>query len=99
MSGGETFVVSLALALALAQSLPQLRSAVAASLESLFIDEGFGTLDSETLDTVISALEELRARDRMVGIVTHVPELAQRIETRIIVQKAPEGSTVTVAGV
>ncbi len=99
LSGGETFVVSLALALALAQSLPQLRSAVAASLESLFIDEGFGTLDSETLDTVISALEELRARDRMVGIVTHVPELAQRIETRIIVQKAPEGSTVTVAGV
>ena len=91
-------MASLALALALSERLPELRSAAAASLESLFLDEGFGTLDPETLDAVISALEGLRSEERMVGIITHVPELAQRIEHRIEVVKAPEGSTVRVAG-
>jgi exonuclease SbcC len=98
LSGGETFVVSLALALALSERLPELRSAAAAALESLFLDEGFGTLDPETLETVINALEGLRSEDRMVGIITHVPELAQRIENRITVVKSPAGSRVEVSG-
>jgi exonuclease SbcC len=97
LSGGETFVASLALALALAERLPELRSATAASLESLFLDEGFGTLDTETLDTVMEALEGLRSEERMVGVITHVPELTQRIEHRIAVRKSPAGSTVEVA--
>jgi exonuclease SbcC len=99
LSGGETFVASLALALALAEQLPQLRSAAASSLESLFLDEGFGTLDAETLETVIEALEGLRSAERMVGVITHVPELTARIEQRILVRKSPLGSTVEVAGV
>lgn len=97
LSGGETFVASLALALALSERLPELRSAAASSLESLFLDEGFGTLDLETLDAVINALEGLRSEERMVGIITHVPELAQRVEHRIIVRKSPEGSSLVMA--
>jgi len=95
LSGGETFVASLALALALAERLPELRSAAASSLESLFLDEGFGTLDAETLDTVIDALESLRSQERMVGVITHVPELTDRIQHKIIVSKSPSGSTIT----
>ena len=98
LSGGETFVASLALALALAERLPELRSAAASSLESLFLDEGFGTLDAETLETVIEALEGLRSEERMVGVITHVPELTDRIEQRIIVRKSPSGSAVEVMG-
>lgn len=98
LSGGETFVASLALALALSERLPELRSAAGAALESLFLDEGFGTLDPETLETVITALEGLRSEDRMVGIITHVPELARRIETRIEVIRSPSASSVQVVG-
>jgi exonuclease SbcC len=92
LSGGETFVASLALALALSERLPELRSQASAVLESLFLDEGFGTLDPEVLDVVISALEGLRSQERMVGIITHVPELARRIESRIEVTTSPAGS-------
>jgi exonuclease SbcC len=98
LSGGETFVASLALALALAERLPELRSAAASSLESLFLDEGFGTLDTETLETVIEALEALRSQERMVGVITHVPEMTERIEQRILVRKSPSGSTIELAG-
>lgn len=94
LSGGETFIVSLALALALAESLPAIRENITTSLDSLFIDEGFGTLDPETLDTVMTALENLKTRERMVGIITHVPEIAKRIEHRIEVTGGPEGSHV-----
>ncbi|MDE3095396.1 MAG: SMC family ATPase [Chloroflexota bacterium] len=97
LSGGETFVASLALALALSERLPELRSKTAAVLESLFLDEGFGALDPEVLEVVISALEGLRSEERMVGIITHVPELARRIESRIEVSKSPAGSTASVA--
>jgi exonuclease SbcC len=62
-------------------------------LESLFLDEGFGTLDADVLEIVISALEGLRSQDRMVGIITHVPELSRRIESRIVVTKSPAGSS------
>jgi exonuclease SbcC len=89
LSGGETFLASLALALALAESLAELgaESRAGDALESLFLDEGFGTLDSETLDTVVSALDALHGGERMVGIVTHVRELAERLPARLEVRR------------
>ncbi|WP_213450881.1 AAA family ATPase [Rhizomonospora bruguierae] len=87
LSGGETFQASLALALALSEQLAGL-SSNAASLESILLDEGFGTLDATTLDTVAVTLETLAARgDRMVGVVTHVGALADRIPVRFEVTK------------
>jgi len=94
LSGGETFLASLALALALADEVAQLAAGGAARLESIFLDEGFGTLDADTLDTVAGALEELQARGRMVGVVSHVPELADRMPVRFHVTKGSTGSTV-----
>ncbi|HYL99303.1 MAG TPA: SMC family ATPase [Blastocatellia bacterium] len=96
LSGGESFLASLALALALAEGLSGLsHSKGRAALESLFLDEGFGMLDNETLDVVLSGLETLTASDRMVGIVSHIPELAERIPSQIQVAKAPGGSTIS----
>ena len=87
LSGGETFQASLALALALSEQLAGM-SATAASLESIMLDEGFGTLDAATLDVVAATLENLAARgDRMVGVVTHVQALAERIPVRFEVHK------------
>ena len=85
LSGGETFLASLALALALAESLTDLgaESRATDALESLFLDEGFGSLDSDTLDVVVGALDALHGGDRMVGIVTHVRELAERLPARL----------------
>ncbi|WP_344405188.1 SMC family ATPase, partial [Dactylosporangium fulvum] len=87
LSGGETFQASLALALALSDQLAGM-SASGASLESIVLDEGFGTLDATTLDTVAATLENLAARgDRMVGVVTHVGALAERIPVRFEVRR------------
>jgi exonuclease SbcC len=87
LSGGETFQASLALALALSEQLAGM-SAGTASLESIVLDEGFGTLDGATLDTVAATLENLAARgDRMVGVVTHVRALAERIPVRFEVSR------------
>ncbi|HEX6421928.1 MAG TPA: SMC family ATPase [Acidimicrobiales bacterium] len=94
LSGGETFLASLALALALADQVAGLAVAGAARLESLFLDEGFGTLDAETLDVVAAALDELGARGRMVGVVTHVRELAERLPVRFEVRKVGGAATV-----
>ncbi len=98
LSGGETFLASLALALALAEHLPSLSgNGHQAALESLFIDEGFSHLDAETLDIVANALEQLgQDRSRLIGVVTHVPALAERMPARIVVHKSQAGSTVTV---
>ena len=98
LSGGETFLASLALALALAEHLPALAGiGQQNTLESLFIDEGFSHLDAETLDVVASALEVLgQDRRRLIGVVTHVPTLAERMPARITVHKSQGGSTVTV---
>ena len=87
LSGGETFVVSLALALSLADQMASISMAGTARLESVFLDEGFGTLDSETLDTVASVIHELGADGRTVGLITHVRELALQIPTRFEVSK------------
>ncbi len=94
LSGGETFLVSLALALALADQIAELAAGGAVRLESMFLDEGFGSLDPDTLETVATALEELGAQGRVVGIVTHVRELAERLPVRYEVRKGPAGSTV-----
>jgi exonuclease SbcC len=94
LSGGETFLASLSLALALADHVADFASGGAARLDALFLDEGFGTLDAETLDIVASAIEELGSQGRMVGIVTHVRELAERIPIRFEVRKVGGGSTV-----
>ncbi len=90
LSGGETFLASLALALELSEQVQ--RAAGAVHLDSLFIDEGFGTLDPETLDTVAAAIEMLPVGGRMVGIITHLPELTARLPARIRVTKHAEGS-------
>ncbi|MFP3900724.1 MAG: SbcC/MukB-like Walker B domain-containing protein, partial [Acidimicrobiia bacterium] len=94
LSGGETFLASLALALALADQVAGLAAAGAARLDALFLDEGFGTLDAETLDVVATALDELGARGRMVGVVTHVRELAERLPVRFEVRKVGGSATV-----
>ncbi len=94
LSGGETFQASLALALALSDQLADLAADGAARLESIFLDEGFGTLDAETLETVATTIENLAAGDRMVGIVTHVPELAARIPVQFRVARHGRSSTV-----
>jgi exonuclease SbcC len=94
LSGGETFLASLALALSLADHVAQLAAGTSARLDALFLDEGFGTLDSDTLDVVAAALEELGSHGRMVGLVTHVRELADRMPVRFEVRRAAETSTV-----
>jgi len=91
LSGGETFTVSLCLALGLADVVQAEAGGV--SLGTLFVDEGFGTLDPETLDDVIGQLARLTAGGRQVGIVSHVEELKQRIPERIAVRRAPDGGS------
>lgn len=88
LSGGETFIVSLALALALSDS-----AAGGRRLGALFLDEGFGTLDVQTLDSVAEVLESLSTDGRLVGLITHVPELSERMPARLLVSKEAEGST------
>jgi exonuclease SbcC len=93
LSGGETFQASLALALALSRQVVGL-SAGMRNLQSMFLDEGFGTLDEETLDTVASTLERLAVdSDRMVGLITHVPALAERVPVRFVVSRDGSGSS------
>jgi DNA repair protein SbcC/Rad50 len=97
LSGGETFLASLALALALAGSVRDIGgSAAAARLDAIFIDEGFGALDPETLEVVLDALERLREGERMVGVISHVGELAQRIPQGLTVTKNGSISTISV---
>jgi len=96
LSGGETFLASLALSLALAESLPGLAASRRVVLDSIFLDEGFGSLDADALDRAADALDALRADNRMVCIVTHLPELAQRLPARIVVTKTEAGSSVSV---
>jgi len=86
LSGGETFVVSLAMALGLSEIANNGRA-----IDSLFIDEGFGSLDAETLYTVVSTLDSLKAQGKTVGIISHVEGIKQRIKTQIELVKQPNG--------
>ncbi|MCY4725987.1 SMC family ATPase [Nocardioides sp. STR2] len=90
LSGGETFVVSLALALGLADVITQ--EAGGADLDTLFVDEGFGSLDAETLEDVMDTLDTLRDGGRVVGVVSHVPELQTRIPAQLRVHRGRAGS-------
>ncbi|WP_225882134.1 SbcC/MukB-like Walker B domain-containing protein [Streptomyces aureocirculatus] len=91
LSGGESFFASLSLALGLADVVTH--EAGGNPLDTLFIDEGFGTLDEDTLHKVLDVLDSLRAHDRTVGVISHVPELRRRITHRLHVRKSPAGST------
>jgi exonuclease SbcC len=86
LSGGESFLVSLALALGLSELAGK-----TTRIDSLFIDEGFGTLDADTLDIVIVALENLRANGKMIGVISHIPALKERISTQIQLRKDASG--------
>jgi len=88
LSGGESFMVSLALALGLSDMMQGGKGS-----EMLFIDEGFGTLDQQTLNSVMSMLEKLHSQGRKVGIISHVPELEERIDARIVVRKCDGDNT------
>ena len=91
LSGGETFLVSLALALSLAETLA---AAGGANLDTIILDEGFGALDDESLDTVATVLEELAGKGLVVGVITHVKELASRASVRFEVTRDPSGAKV-----
>ncbi len=91
LSGGETFYTSLALALGLADVVKAEAGGV--DLETLFIDEGFGSLDDQTLDQVLGVIDELRDRGRAVGIVSHVADLKDRVAERLEVRRLPDGSS------
>ncbi len=90
LSGGEQFLASLSLAFGLSEVVQSYSGAV--RLDALFIDEGFGTLDTDTLDTAMRALEMIRRSGRVVGIISHVAELRQRIPAMIRVFKGEDGS-------
>ena len=92
LSGGETFMTALSLALGLADVVTA--EAGGQTIDALFIDEGFGTLDAGTLDQVMDVLDELRSGGRLVGIVSHVADLRLRIPAQVSVQKGTGGSTV-----
>ncbi len=85
-SGGEKFIISLALALGLSDLASR-----NVQINSLFIDEGFGTLDSNTLETIISTLETLQSSGKIIGIISHVDSLKDRISTQIQVHKRSNG--------
>ena len=86
LSGGETFLVSLALALGLADY-----RTTTMPIETLLLDEGFGSLDAETLETAMAALERIRSTGTQVGIISHVGALVERVEARVVVEKIGDG--------
>ena len=96
LSGGETFLASLALALGLADVVQA--EAGGTRIEALFVDEGFGTLDEDTLDEVMDVLDGLREGGRVVGLVSHVAELRARIPAQVHVRKTRRGSDVVLLG-
>ncbi|MDO4581631.1 MAG: SMC family ATPase [Bacillota bacterium] len=94
LSGGESFKASLALALGLSDVIQQHAGGV--QLDAMFIDEGFGSLSGESLDKAIDALDQLRTAQRLVGIISHVDTLRQRIERKLIVSKGSAGSSIRI---
>ncbi len=98
LSGGETFQASLALALALSDQLATLAAGGRTTLDSIFLDEGFGTLDPDALEIVAGTLENLAQGNRMVGVVTHVAALADRVPIRFEVSRDSRTSTIERVG-
>ena len=94
LSGGESFLISLALALGLSSL-----SSNNLKVESLFIDEGFGSLDADSLRTAMEALEQLQMQGRKIGVISHVQEMSERISVQVQVHKKINGKSVlTVVG-
>ena len=92
LSGGETFLVSLALALSLAEVVQSLFGGI--ELTSLFIDEGFGTLDGDTLESAVSLLESIRSDGRSIGVITHVDQMQKTLPIGMKIHKTARGSSV-----
>ncbi|MGP9643629.1 MULTISPECIES: AAA family ATPase [unclassified Halomonas] len=97
LSGGESFMAALALALGLSDVVQAYAGGI--QLDTLFIDEGFGSLDQDALDQAITMLSELQMGGRMIGIISHVSELKEQMPVRIEVRASRQGSTVQVQGV
>ena len=93
LSGGESFQAALALALGLSDVIQGFSGGI--EIDAMFIDEGFGSLDSNSLEQAIDTLNALSAGNRMVGIISHVSELKERIERKIVIHKSMEGSSVS----
>lgn len=91
LSGGETFLASLSLALGLADVVQEYAGGV--HLDAMFIDEGFGSLDSESLDLAMKTLQELKGQNRLIGLISHVGGLEERIPAKLCVTKTQTGST------
>lgn len=93
LSGGETFIVSLSLALSISDAIAMLSSR---SIDFFFLDEGFGTLDSELCSVVISALHKLESQNLKIGLISHITELAESIKNKVIVTKDSNGSKIRI---
>jgi exonuclease SbcC len=92
LSGGETFLASLALALGLAEVVTARAGGV--TLDTLFIDEGFGSLDDDTLELAMRTLDELRQGGRTVGLISHVAAMKEQLPAQLIVESTPQGPSV-----
>jgi exonuclease SbcC len=90
LSGGESFQAALALALGLSEVVQSYSGGI--RLDTMFIDEGFGSLDPEALDLAIDTLIDLQQSGRMVGVISHVPELRERLDVRLEIVAGPGGS-------
>lgn len=91
LSGGESFMASLSLALGLSVEIQSASGGI--RLDTLFVDEGFGTLDEDTLAQAMSALGKIAENDRLIGIISHVAELKEKIGTQIVVTKNRTGGS------
>ena len=94
LSGGESFMASLSLALGLSDVVQSESGGV--RLDAMFIDEGFGTLDENALKNAMDLLAKLADGQRMVGVISHMPELRDRIEQKIVVRKRPDGAHIEI---
>ena len=93
LSGGETFVVSLSLALSISDAISMLSSR---SMDFFFLDEGFGTLDAELCSVVVNSLYKLESQNLKIGLISHVAELAESVKNKVVVTKGTNGSKITI---